>query len=313
MTVSILMLLAAFACDGADAAVIETPSRVVVVVLENKAYGQIIGSADAPYINALAQNGALFTQSFAITHPSQPNYLVLFSGSDQGVTDDTVPAPGAPFASANLGAEMLQAGLGFIGYSESLPSVGYLGASSGSYVRRHAPWTNWQGAASNAIPDAASQPFSAFPSDYGSLPTVSFVIPNLDHDMHDGSIAAGDLWLHDHLDGFVQWARANDGLLILTFDEDDGSAGNHIATIFVGGGVRVGTYDTVITHRDVLRTIEAMYGVSGAGSGGSVLVAWSSGSDASSSGGHKSYASGMHCGVGSSLGLLLGLLLLRRR
>src|SRR4051794_28596939 len=64
--------------------------HVVIVVEENHSYDEIIGAADLPYINGLAANGALFTQSFAISHPSQPNYLALFSGSTQGVTTDGV-------------------------------------------------------------------------------------------------------------------------------------------------------------------------------------------------------------------------------
>jgi hypothetical protein len=279
---------------------------VVVVVMENHAYSQIIGSSDAPYINSLVRSGALFTQSFAATHPSQPNYLILFSGSTQGVTDDSVPPPGAPYATPNLGAELLQSGHGFTAFSEDLPAVGYLGASSGGYVRRHAPWTDWQGASANAVPASSNRPFSAFPSVYSQLPTVSFVIPNLDHDMHDGSVLAGDQWLRDHLDPYVQWADANQGLLILTFDEDDGSANNHIVTVFVGGAVHHATYDQAIGHLDVLRTIEAMYGLSGAGSGGTAIGPWATPPSPS--------PANKRCGFGSSASLLLlGILFLRRR
>src|SRR5438445_12766885 len=68
-----------------------TPSHVVIVIEENHSFADIIGSPSAPYINSLAQQGALMTQSFAVEHPSQPNYLDLFSGSNQGVTDNSVP------------------------------------------------------------------------------------------------------------------------------------------------------------------------------------------------------------------------------
>ena len=83
------------------------PDRVVVVIEENKSYNQIIGSSSAPYINSLANDtlGLLFTQSYAITHPSQPNYLWLFSGDNQGVTDDNLPS-GLPFTTDNLGSNL---------------------------------------------------------------------------------------------------------------------------------------------------------------------------------------------------------------
>lgn len=67
------------------------PDHIVIVVEENKSFAQIIGNPDAPYINALAMRGALFTQSYGITHPSQPNYLALFSGSTHGISSNTCP------------------------------------------------------------------------------------------------------------------------------------------------------------------------------------------------------------------------------
>ena len=86
------------------------PDHIVIVIEENHSFENIIGSADAPYLNSLAAAGATFTNFFAITHPSQPNYLQFYSGSNQGVIDNTVPAPGVPFTTANLGAELLAAG-----------------------------------------------------------------------------------------------------------------------------------------------------------------------------------------------------------
>jgi hypothetical protein len=240
------------------------PDHVVMVIEENHSYSQIIGSQSAPYINALAKQGALFTQSFATSHPSQPNYLELFSGSNQGVTTDNIPTQ--VFTTPNLGAELLQANLTFGGYSESLPAVGSTVSSSGAYVRRHNPWVDWQGGTSdNAIPASANLRFSDFPTDFGSLPTVSIVVPNLNNDMHDGSVQQGDTWLYNHLDAYVQWAQTNNSLLIVTFDENDGSSGNHIATLFVGPMVIPGQYSETITHDNVLRTIEDMYGLPHAG------------------------------------------------
>ncbi len=129
----------------AASSTIPTPDHVVILILENHAYSQIIGSTAAPHINALANDAssALFTQSFAIEHPSQPNYLDLYSGSNQGVTDDNIPA-GIPFTTPNLGRELIDASLSFTTFSEDLPSVGYNGATSGAYARKHIlPLTGW--------------------------------------------------------------------------------------------------------------------------------------------------------------------------
>jgi hypothetical protein len=242
------------------------PDHVIFVILENHGYDQIMGNSAAPYLNSLVSDSssALFTQSYAMTHPSQPNYLMLFSGSDQGVTDDDVPK-NLPFTSPNLGAELLQTGRTFAGYSEDLPSIGFEGKSSGYYARKHNPWVNWQGAEKNGIPDALNLPLTSFPSNYDLLPTISFVIPNQYHDMHNGAdperINKADAWLKDHLNGYVQWAQSHNSLLIITVDDDGGKESNHIFTLFVGEKVKHGSYNQKIDHYIVLRTIEEMYGL----------------------------------------------------
>jgi hypothetical protein len=239
------------------AAGVPRPDHVVIAVFENKKANSIFGNSQAPYINSLAAGGAKFTQSFAIEHPSEPNYLDLFSGANQGVTDDSCPHT---FSTANLGAQLVGAGLTFGGYSEGLPSVGSTTCSSGNYARKHNPWVNFSN-----VPSADNLPYTSFPTDYSTLPTVSFVVPDLCNDMHDCTIATGDTWLKNNLDGYAQWAQTHNSLLIVTFDEDDGSAANNIATLFYGQQVRTGTYAEHIDHYDVLRTIEDMYGLPYAG------------------------------------------------
>jgi acid phosphatase len=227
--------------------------HLVVVVLENHSFGEVLGQPDAPFLDGLAKSGAVFTQSYAITHPSEPNYLALFSGSTQGVTSDACPLT---FSGPDLGSELRAAGDTFAGYAESLPAAGYPGCSADGYARKHAPWVDF-----TDVPASASLPMTAFPTDYTRLPTVSFVIPNLDDDMHDGSRAQADAWLRAHLGGYVQWAASHGSLLLVTTDEDDSSSDNRIATVLVGTHVRPGSYPQRIDHYGVLRTIEAMYGL----------------------------------------------------
>ncbi|MGA2033876.1 MAG: alkaline phosphatase family protein [Thermoguttaceae bacterium] len=266
-----LLSIASPFAAAAPANKIPAPDHIVLVFEENRAYDEIIGSSSAPYINSLASgsNAAVFTQSFALEHPSQPNYLDLFSGSNQGVTDDNVPA-GAPFSTPNLGSELLAAGKSFAGYAEDLPAVGFTGASQGEYVRKHCPWVNWQGSGTNQIPAADSLPLTSFPADFNALPTMSIVIPNLNDDMHDGTIAGGDAWLQQHLNSYIQWAKTHNSLFILTFDEDDYTENNQIPTLMVGSMVQQGQYSEQITHYNVLRTMEDMYGLPYAGQSASV-------------------------------------------
>jgi acid phosphatase len=257
--ISLAMFCAVIFVPGliAPAQSVPRPEHIVVVLEENHAYSQIIGSSDAPYINTLASEGALFTQSYAITHPSQPNYLALFSGSTQGLTSDSCPHV---FSAANLGSELIASGKSFMGYSEGLPSAGSEVCDSGKYARKHSPWTDFSN-----VPAKDNQPFRKFPSDFADLPTISWVIPDLEDDMHDGTIQQGDSWLQAHLQEYVTWAKKNNSLLIITWDEDDDTTANKIPTIFVGPMVKPGKYGVKITHYNVLRTLEAMYGLPYAG------------------------------------------------
>lgn len=241
----------------AGASGVPRPDHVVVVMMENHSYANIIGSSSAPYINSLASSGATFTHSFAVTHPSEPNYLALFSGSTQGLTSDSCPNT---FTGANLGSELIAKQLSFTGYSETMPSNGYTGCTSGAYARKHNPWVNFSN-----VPAASNLAFSSFPTTYSSLPTLSFVIPNLADDMHDGTIAQGDTWLQQHIDAFAQWAKTHNSLLVLTWDEDDNSSSNQIPTILVGAQVKSGSYSETINHYSVLRTLEDAYGLPYAG------------------------------------------------
>jgi hypothetical protein len=240
---------------AARAAAAPAFDHVIIVMFENKNYSSIKGSSSAAYLNSLASQGTLFTSSFGLTHPSQPNYIGLFSGSQQGVSNDDCPKN---FKTGNLGQQLLDAGKSFKGYSEGLPSAGYTGCKSGRYRRKHAPWADFPTVSGSAY----NVPYSSFPSDYSKLPTVSFVIPDMCNDMHDCSIATGDGWLKKHLDSYVQWAKTHNSLLITTFDEDNFTSVNQIHTVFVGANVKAGYQSsTQINHYNVLRTLEDMYGL----------------------------------------------------
>ena len=228
------------------------PDHIVIVIEENKSFSQIIGNREAPYINELAKRGALFTQSYGVTHPSQPNYLALFSGSTHGVTSDVCPLA---FSDDNLVGLLQAKGLSFNIYSESMPEAGYDGCYFGAYMRKHNPAANWKELAK------VNQLFSAFAVKYAQLPTVAFIVPDQLNDMHDGSIERGDAWLKKNMEQYVQWAMQHNSLLIVTWDEDNGSSNNRVATIFVGAMVKPGQYKQRIDHYNLLRTIEDMYGL----------------------------------------------------
>jgi Phosphoesterase family/FG-GAP-like repeat len=215
--------------------------HIVVVVEENHAYGEVIGNPQAPYLNGLAAGGALLTNYRAVTHPSQPNYFALYAGSTFGVQDSLPHAEPGPTLAGVLQAN----GERFLGYVDP-----------GSPAR-HNPW--------ESFPEGFSveRGFAAFPTDFSLLPDVAFVIPNLDHDMHDGTVAQADQWLADHLGAYARWAPTHNSLLVVVWDEDDGSAGNRVPAILVGADVVPGSYGGAYTHYDLLSTVLAASGLTG--------------------------------------------------
>ena len=262
------MLLGLTPSVPAAGAALPRPAHVVVVIEENHTRDEVIGSKAAPYMTALAKQGAYFTQSYAITHPSLPNYFAIFSGLTN-TNEDDCPALGISTTAPNMASELIAARLSFIGYAEGLPEPGSMVCWAGHYARKHAPWVHFK----NIPQKKVSLPFTAFPKDYDKLPTVSFVIPDQMNDMHDGTIAQADAWLSKNIAPLVTWAQTHDTLVVLTWDEDDRSGDNQIPTIFIGSMVKSGRYAEHITHYSVLRTIEDFYALPHAGhSGGAAPI-----------------------------------------
>lgn len=229
------------------------PRAVIIVVEENKSYEQIVDEPEhSPYLAALIKEGALFTHSSGLAHPSQPNYFALFAGVITR-NGDTCPASGLSTTAPNLASELLDAHRHFRAYAEDLPAKGFRGCASGEYARKHAPWTHFDN-----IPASVGVPFSYLKS-YDELPDVAVIIPNLLDDMHSASRERGDTWLRGHVAPLIAWAKKHNSLVIITWDESSAPLSNHIPTIFVGPMVKPGRYDEPVDHYRVLRTVEELF------------------------------------------------------
>jgi acid phosphatase len=232
--------------------------HIIMVVMENHSYNQV---RFEPYTASLIDSGASFGASYGVTHPSQPNYLALWSGGTQGVIDNSCPPPGSPFSSENLGHACEAAGVSWRAYSEDLPYAGWAGCSAngGLYHRRHCPWTHF----GNLNP-LNERPYTDLAVDIanGTLPTLAFVTPNNCHNTHDCAVSVGDAWLAANIPAMLSAVGPN-GLVVLTWDEDNGLSGNQILTVFAGASVRPGLFSMqLISHYTVLRTICDALGVS---------------------------------------------------
>lgn len=235
-------------------------SHVFVIIEENKDYGQIIGSNAAPYINQLATQYGSAANFVAEAHPSLPNYIALTSGNTQGITDDCNTC----FVNANsIFQELEKAGKTWKSYHEDMPS-NCLTSDVTLYVMHHnsaAYYTPIK--ASCAVNDV---PYSQFASDLASNKTgnLTFIIPNNNNEMHDGTIQQGDSWLKQNLPAILNSsAYKQNGLIVLTWDEDSDNGGNNqIATVLISSLVKKGFKSSVqYNHYSLLRTLSDGLGV----------------------------------------------------
>jgi phosphatidylinositol-3-phosphatase len=237
-------------------------SRVVVVVLENAEYGEVIGSSSAPYVNSLARRYGLMTQSYAIGHPSLPNYLALTSGSTQGIESDCTDCN---VSARNIVDQLEGAGISWKAYLEDVPRPCFLGAGSGGYAKKHNPFAYYTDIVRSPARCGRLTGFAQLASDLraGRLPTYAWLSPNLCDDGHDCGVGAADSFLARNVPALLAELGPR-GFLVLQWDEgtSDGGCcgvakGGHIATIVAGPQVRAGARSaTPIDHYGVLGSIE---------------------------------------------------------
>ena len=223
--------------------------HIVVVVEENHNYDEIAGNSQAPYINSLMATGANLTNYDAISHPSQPNYYALYAGGTFGTADDNPHSEPDP----TINTVLKGAGLTFTGYVDQVGGSDF----------NHDPWVSFPEGTSVQTDITSTFP-ALFPNgDYSSLPSVSYVIPGINNDMHNGTIAQGDTWLQQNLGAYAQWAKANDSLLAVVWDENDNESVNQVSAILYGANVVPGNYNTPYNHYNLLATIADSFGLTG--------------------------------------------------
>jgi phosphatidylinositol-3-phosphatase len=245
-----------------------TYDHVIWIWFENHSESQVIGSTSAPYFNSLASQCGLATNYHGVTHPSLPNYLAATGGSTFGVTDDNPPSS-HPISSASIFSQVKAAGKTWKSYEESMTSNCLL-SSSGTYAVKHNPAAYYTGIrtdCANMDVPMGSTTSGAFASDLanGTLPTYSFVTPNMCNDMHDCSATTGDNWLKSWMPKIVASSNYQAGktAVFVTFDEDDFNSSNVVAMIPVAPSVPAGTKNaTNFSHYSLLRTTEEMLGIS---------------------------------------------------
>ena len=277
---AILVWLALSACAvmqlacGGGSSPIQTPvassqptfSHVILLVEENHSYSEVIGNSSMPYLNSLAAQYGLATQYYANAHPSLPNYLELTTGQMESGLSDTWCCE---TNDDNVVRELVSAGKTWKAYIESLPPGGFAAPDTGTYVRRHNPFSYLSDVQNDPTQAANIVDFSQFATDLANntLPQYSFIVPNIDDDAHNGSLAWADAWLSANIAPLINSpAFQSSGLLIITFDEgnqaDINHGGGQVATVIVSSKARKGFKSTnVYQHQSTLRLILAGSGV----------------------------------------------------
>ncbi len=242
-------------------------SHLVLIVLENREYEEVVGNPEAPYFNHLIQRGAIATGFYGVTHPSLPNYLALFAGDTFGITEDCTDCV---VYGPNLATQLSRAGVSWRAYMEGMPTPCFTEARSGRYAKRHNPFAYFPSVM--ALPQRCNRvvPETQLVSDLerNRLPRFAWLTPDLCHDGHDCRFGAVDYHLYTLVPQIIRQLGPH-GLLIVTFDEglsDAGCCGSpgggRIPTVLVGPEVPRGVeIDRPADHYSLLASIEDHFGL----------------------------------------------------
>jgi phosphatidylinositol-3-phosphatase len=256
-------LLAAAVSEAATT--VPASSHVFIVMEENHSYSSVIGTSAMPYLNSLASKYGLATRYYANTHPSIGNYFMITTGQIISNNDSLCSTVSAD----NIVRHLLTAGKTWKSYAESLPRAGYLGCSAYPYAKRHNPLAYF-----SDVADSSEKynlvPFTTLASDLANdrLPEFSFIVPNLLHDAHDGTLSAADQWLKAHIAPLIASSTfQKNGLLVIVFDEsldsDKQHGGGHVAAVIVSPKALHGHKSTTFyQHQNTLKMVMQALGLS---------------------------------------------------
>ena len=206
-----------------------------------------------PFTTSLAAKYRVADNYHAITHPSVPNYLALTSGQTWGIRDDSYHV----LPKDDIGSQLTNAGVTWRAYMEGLGAGGCLDSPL-PYDPGHNPFAFYGGACpSNVVPH------TALAADLvRSTPRFTWITPDRCHDTHDCAVSVGDQWLRQEVQQITaSQAWASNGVLFITWDEDDGSTDNRVLTLVIAPGSGHKSSTKPYTHYSLLATIEDLLGV----------------------------------------------------
>jgi Phosphoesterase family len=267
-------LLGLMTCLGTSSCKLIVPPKIMIVMMENKGFSEVIGNSALPFTNSLASHYGLATQSYSIDHVSPANYFEIVSGSTQGVTGDGPPSsysfPGVP----TLADQLLSGGYSVAAFAENLPADPT--KDSGLYAVRHNPWEYFP-----STPITVKDSSALIPDLNGhSPPDFVWYTPNLTDDGHTGvpvdtqatELADTEAFLSSFIPSVqaTRWYKSG-GQIIIEWDEAldsdtsgiNGGTGGHIPTIVVSQALAEDPrqYSGKVDTAGILHSIEHIYQV----------------------------------------------------
>jgi hypothetical protein len=268
--------------------------HVFMVVEENHGFTDVIGNPAAPNLNALAQQYGVATDYFAVSHPSEPNYVAMLGGSTFGVTTDN-PYYVNKVDQPSLISQLDHAGISWKAYLQGLPQAGYQGICypancNGApdkdplYVSKHNGITNFA-TSWNAADRSRQVPIEQLTTDLrrGTVPAFNYVIPDECHDQHGDPpycidsgtvgdpqdqrlVATGDQYLGhlvSSITGAGFWAKGNNAIVVVYDEGDDnaGGGGRAATVVITSHGPRHVQDATPYSHYSLLQTVQRTFGL----------------------------------------------------
>jgi len=244
--------------------------HVFFVIMENEGFGAVIDNTAAPYLNELAANNVTLANSYALVHPSNPNYIAVAGGSAFGRTDN--PPLTLAIDAPHIGDRVEEVGREWRAYVEGAngPCDGVShDTPTGKYYPDNVPFWFFADMKAPARCAARLHPIEQLWADLGTdatTPAFVWFEPNGCNMMHDCSVATGDAWMKANLPKLFAseaWTKRK-SLLVITWDEDHYFDGQHIPTILAGspGLLRSGFVSNLrYDHYSIARTMEEALGL----------------------------------------------------
>jgi phosphatidylinositol-3-phosphatase len=238
-------------------------SKILVIMEENHGTPEVFPSG-MPYLWQLARRYAYASDWSAITHPSLPNYLAIFSGSAFNDPPDCGPGPGCAYPAPSVFGQALALGKTARSYEESMPRPCDR-SDSGAYAVRHNPWAYIPGETaacrSGDVP-AGTPSGGALASAVraGTLPSVGLITPNLINDAHDGTLGQADAWLRRWIPVIMSGPDWRHARLAIAVVFDEGEPGLQVPFVLIAPGLSGAVVRQPLDHYALTRLIDQIIG-----------------------------------------------------